>query len=293
MIRSVSRAAIAAASIIAVATPALAHMTFEDTQSTPGASFRGVLVLPHGCDGAPTDTVRVNLPEGFGDVTAEDKDGWVLEMPSVDGQVAQTTWSGGSVPDDSHEQFAFTGTFADDLPETDILFAVEQMCGDVALGWEPVVSLGENNTSDHAHHGGEAVTLGDLELTSAFTRATLPNAPVGGGYVAITNTGDQADRLVSAESSFSPDVQIHEMAVVDDVMKMQQLPEGLEIPAGETVTLAPGGLHLMFMNISEPFVEGQTVPVTLTFERAGAIEIELAVQAFGASTTSHSEHEGH
>jgi copper(I)-binding protein len=84
------------------------------------------------------------------------------------------------------------------------------------------------------------------------------------------------------------------MAVIDDVMQMSQLPDGLEIPAGETVTLAPGGLHLMFMQISQPFVEGETVPVTLTFEHAGEIEIELAVEAFGASSMSdHSEHEGH
>lgn len=153
----------------------------------------------------------------------------------------------------------------------------------------PVEQIG----ADHGHHGGDTITVGDLELTGAFTRATLPNAPVGGGYVTITNTGDEPDRLVSAQSAFSPDVQIHEMAVVNDVMEMRQLPEGLEIPAGETVTLAPGGLHMMFMNISQPFVQGESVPVTLVFERAGAVEIELAVQAFGASgmdTSSHEEH---
>ena len=278
MIRIASRAALAAASTFAIASPALAHMTFETAQSAPGEQFRGVLVLPHGCDGAPTDTIRVTLPQGFVDVSAEAKDGWTLETPGSDGQVSQIVWSGGSVPDD--------------LPETDVLFAVEQMCGEVSLGWEPAVSLGDEPVS-HGQDGSDAITVGDLELTGAFTRATLPNAPVGGGYVTITNKGDEADRLVSAQSSFSPDVQIHEMAVVNDVMQMQQLPEGLEIPAGETVTLAPGGLHMMFMNISAPFVEGETVPVTLVFEKAGEVEIELAVQAFGASGMNTSGHEGH
>lgn len=139
----------------------------------------------------------------------------------------------------------------------------------------------------HDTHAAE-ITAGDLTLSGAFTRATLPNAPVGGGYVTIINNGDEADRLVAAESPFSPDVQIHQMAVVNDVMEMNELEDGLEIPAGETVTLAPGGLHLMFMDISEPFVEGETVPVTLTFEKAGEVEIELSVEAFGASA-----HEGH
>lgn len=292
MIRIASRAALAVASTFAIASPALAHMTFETAQSAPGEQFRGVLVLPHGCDGAPTDTIRVTLPQGFVDVSAEAKDGWTLETPGSDGQVSQIVWSGGSVPDDGHETFAFTGTFAADLPETDMVFAVEQMCGEVSLGWEPAVSLGDEPVA-HGQDGGDAITVGDLELSGAFTRATLPNAPVGGGYVTITNKGDEADRLVSAQSSFSPDVQIHEMAVVNDVMQMQQLPEGLDIPAGETVTLAPGGLHMMFMNISQPFVQGETVPVTLVFEKAGEVEIELAVQAFGASGMNTSGHEGH
>lgn len=138
------------------------------------------------------------------------------------------------------------------------------------------------------------VTAGELELTGAFTRATLPNAPVGGGYVTIANTGTEDDRLIAAASPFSPDVQIHEMRVVNDVMEMNELPDGLAIPAGETVTLQPGGLHLMFMAISEPFVEGGTVPVTLTFERAGTVEIELSVGAFGAAgADDHSGHDMH
>ncbi len=147
---------------------------------------------------------------------------------------------------------------------------------------------------DHAMAAETAmspVTVGDLELSGAFTRATLPNAPVGGGFLTITNTGEQDDRLIAAQSSFSPDVQLHEMAVVDDVMRMQELKNGIEIPAGKAVSLAPGGLHLMFMQISEPFVEGETVPVTLTFEKAGTVEIELAVQSFGASSMEN--HDGH
>lgn len=286
MISILSRAALAAATVSVFAAPAFAHMTFQNSTSAPGESFRGVLVLPHDCDGAPTDRVRVNIPQGFTDVQAEAKEGWTLD--AGEGHIE---WSGGSVADDAVETFAFTGSFAEDAPEADIVFPVEQYCGDVALGWDPVVSLGEGGADAHAH-AQDGVAVGDLTISGAFTRATLPNAPVAGGYVTITNAGDEADRLLDAQSSFSPDVQIHEMAVVNDVMQMSQLPDGLEIPAGEMVTLEPGGLHLMFMDISQPFVEGETVPVTLSFERAGDVEIELAVQAFGASGMS-SGHEGH
>ena len=83
-------------------------------------------------------------------------------------------------------------------------------------------------------------------------------------------------------------VQLHEMTVVDDVMKMGEVPGGIVIPAGETVALAPGGLHIMFMNVPAPFAEGDTVPVTLTFEKAGSVDLELHVEALGATAPSDS-----
>ena len=131
-----------------------------------------------------------------------------------------------------------------------------------------------------AHDG--VIHLGDLNISAPFTRATLPNAPVGGGFLTIENTGTEADRLVSATSDVAGATQIHEMAMQGDVMKMRELSEGLEIPAGETVTLAPGGFHIMFMGLKQAFVEGQTVAVTLSFEKAGSIEVLLPVAATAA-----------
>lgn len=140
-----------------------------------------------------------------------------------------------------------------------------------------------------AHNG--VTHLGDINISLPFTRATLPNAPVGGGFLTIENAGTEADRLVSATSPVSDDVQIHEMSMEGDVMKMRALPDGIELPAGETVTLAPGGYHLMFMAIKQPFVEGETVPVTLTFEKAGSVELELPIMAPAADGPA--EHAGH
>ena len=121
------------------------------------------------------------------------------------------------------------------------------------------------------------VTAGDLELTAGVTRAMLPGQPVGGGFVTITNKGGEEDRLVSATSPEAGEVQMHEMAMEGDVMKMRQLNDGIVIPAGETVELKPGGLHLMFYKVSEPFKEGATVNVTLTFEKAGAVDLVLPI----------------
>lgn len=145
------------------------------------------------------------------------------------------------------------------------------------------------SASAFAHDG--TTHLGPINISQPLSRATLPNAPVGGGFMTIENTGAEADRLVSITSPASPDVQIHEMAMQGDVMKMRKLADGLEIGAGETVTLAPGGLHLMFMGITQRFVEGETVPVTLTFEKAGTVELELPV--LGAAADVPADHAGH
>jgi copper(I)-binding protein len=128
-----------------------------------------------------------------------------------------------------------------------------------------------------------ATMLGNLEISGGFTRATLPNAPVGGGYVTITNKGAEADRLVSASSPVAGLVQLHEMKMDGDVMKMAELPDGIEVPAGATVTLNPGGFHIMFMDLKQPLVEGTKVPLTLNFEKAGSVEVQLDVGGIAAT----------
>ena len=131
------------------------------------------------------------------------------------------------------------------------------------------------------------VTAGSLTITGGFSRATLPNAPVGGGFLTITNTGSEDDRLISATSPVAGEVQIHEMKMEGDVMKMAQLPDGLPIPAGQTVTLQPGGFHLMFMQLKQALVEGTKLPVTLTFEKAGTVEVELDIEGIAATAPAH------
>lgn len=125
------------------------------------------------------------------------------------------------------------------------------------------------------------VTLGDLTLSDAWTRATPPNARAGGGFVTIANEGDD-DRLVSVASNVSEKTELHEMAVTDGVMKMRPLTDGIAIPAGETVALKPGGLHVMFIGLNSPLKQGEAVPVTLTFEKAGPVEVTFSVEKIGA-----------
>ncbi len=171
--------------------------------------------------------------------------------------------------------------------------------GILALGLAPAFAQDhdthlQTQTMAHEAMTSPVVTVGALELSGGFTRATLPNAPVGGGFLTITNTGTEADTLLSAASPVAGEVQLHEMKMEGDLMKMQQLAGGIPLPSGETVTLAPGGLHLMFMQLKTPFVEGESVPVTLNFEKAGTVELMLMVGSPAARDAgmNHSQHGG-
>ena len=121
------------------------------------------------------------------------------------------------------------------------------------------------------------IKVGALTITAPFARATLPNAPVAGGFLTVTNTGATDDTLIGAASDIAGKVQIHEMVMDGDVMKMRELANGLVISAGETIALKPGGYHLMFMDLNGGLVEGETVKVTLMFEKAGSVAVELPI----------------
>lgn len=129
--------------------------------------------------------------------------------------------------------------------------------------------------------------LGALEIGHPWARATPPTAPTGGGYLSIKNNGATPDRLMSASSPVAAAVQVHEMKMEGNVMRMRELDGPLEIKPGETVTLAPGGMHLMIMGLKEPLKQGDKVPLTLVFEKAGKIDVDLVVVAIGASPGHH------
>lgn len=124
---------------------------------------------------------------------------------------------------------------------------------------------------------GQSFMTGDITVSGAYTRAMLPRAAAAGGYLSIANAGAVADRLVSASSAAAMRVELHQMRLEGDVMKMAPVEGGLDIPAGGGLALEPAGYHLMFMGIGTPFAEGQCVVVTLHFAAAGDLEIALNV----------------
>lgn len=123
----------------------------------------------------------------------------------------------------------------------------------------------------------QQVEHGPLVLSDARIRATQPGASVTAAYVSITNTGAKADYLVSARTEIAGRVEIHKMEMHGDVMRMRPFDGSLEIPAGETVTLEAGGLHLMLMNLAQMAKKGETASLTLLFEHSGEIQLKAQV----------------
>jgi periplasmic copper chaperone A len=130
-------------------------------------------------------------------------------------------------------------------------------------------------------------------IEAPWARATPGGAKVGGGYFKITNTGKEADRLTGGSLPIAKDVEVHEMAMSGNVMKMRRLPDGLEIKPGQSVELKPGGNHLMFVELRAALKAGEPIKGTLTFQKAGTVEVEYRVAPIGAQSGSGGGHAHH
>src|SRR5713226_5938462 len=128
----------------------------------------------------------------------------------------------------------------------------------------------------------EEVKAGDLVITQAWSRATPGGAKIAGGYLTIENKGAAPDRLIGGAGDVAGKIELHEMSMNNGVMTMRPLDKGLAIEPGKTVKLAPGGYHLMMLDLKSPLKQGDKVPVTLEFEKAGKVKLSLDVQGVGA-----------
>ena len=132
-----------------------------------------------------------------------------------------------------------------------------------------------NMGSGEAHE----TKIGNLEIMHPWARQSPMMADVAAGFMIIKNTGAEDDRLVAATAAITSNVQIHEMKMDGDVMKMLEMKDGLVIPAGATVELKPGSFHIMFMDLAVPPVANTSFDGSLTFEKAGTVEIDYEVTA--------------
>ena len=122
--------------------------------------------------------------------------------------------------------------------------------------------------------------IGAITIERARAHATAPGQPVGGGYMTLVNGGG-ADRLVSVSAPVSKSAEMHVMKMKGEVMQMRQV-EAIDLPAGKTVALAPGGYHIMFVGLKAPLKAGEGFPMTLKFAKAGEVTVPVRVEAPGS-----------
>lgn len=253
--------------------------------------------------------------------TGKYRESYKLHGKPVSSGLTAVNFSGGSLPDAYYDEFVIVGTLAGVEPGQTLYFETVQSCGAEKVSWSdrPVDGHHAKNPApalkivagpaaaahmDHMEMGdmpgmsGMAPSgiadqakaeakAGAITVSQPWIKAMLPGQKVGGGYLVIANGGKADDRLVSISSPAATAVEIHEMSMANDVMKMRKVEGGLAIPAGDTVALKPGGYHLMFKGVKKPFEAGDTVPLVLTFEKAGAVEIKVPV--LPADARSHDE----
>ncbi|MFN3892186.1 MAG: DUF1775 domain-containing protein [Beijerinckiaceae bacterium] len=303
-------AAIAAAiASLPFSASSFAHATFERAEAAPGSSYTGVLRIPHGCEGQATHTVRLDLPPEIVGVKPMPKPGWKLATYEGDYErpidnhgrietkgVRRIVWSGGDLPDAHYDEFVFTGTIRGDAAGGTIYAPVVQECANGRQAWIEIPKPGDARPRAPAPGirlvsaaaaqpvQEQSYRLGDLTITAPWTRVTPKGAKVAGGYLRITNTGKEPDRLTGGTFDLSARVEVHEMAVEGGVMRMRQLSRGLEIKPGQTMELKPGGYHLMFMDMKGALEAGKPVKGRLTFEKAGTIDVEFHVAPLGATS---------
>lgn len=140
--------------------------------------------------------------------------------------------------------------------------------------------------------GDRAAALGDLHIMQPWARATIGAGKTGAVYLTLGNHGP-ADRLIAVQTPVAKKAALHGHQEQDGVMKMRPV-AAVEVPAGGHAELAPGGLHVMLMGLEAPLVEGDSFPLTLVFEKAGSVEVQVTVQsatATGGATHAHGSHD--
>ena len=321
MMKLLSAAAVAALFCMP-SVSAQAHATFERAEASPGVPYKGVLRVPHGCNGEATHTVRLKLPDEIVSVKPMPKAGWTLTTSrapyaqayeehgrKMTEGVREIVWSGGTLQSDHYDEFVFMGRIAPHAKAPATIFApVVQECANGQQRWDQVPAEGQSARGLNAPAPAirlvaaaqptaapvsRVYTLGSLKIERPWTRATPRSAPVAGGYLKITNNGAVADRLVGGSFDLAARVEVHEMSDVGGMMRMRELPLGLEIAPGASVELRPGGYHLMFMDLKQGIVAGQNVKGALVFEKAGRIEVEFDAAPLGASAPAAEHQHGH
>jgi hypothetical protein len=270
---------------------AQAHVTLPPGGGSAGSVYAASFRVGHACkDAASTTALRVRLPEGFTLIDAQPRSGWTLSSSP-----REVTWTADSaqaaLPAAERTSFNLRGRLPGQ-PGT-LWFKVLQRCDQGSADWAEIPA-GNAAAPSFPAVRLEVLPAGvaPVELRDAWARPTVPGQRSTGVYGRFT-TGVGL-RLVGGSSPLAERVEVHQMAMEGDVMRMRALEQGLELPPGQSVELAPGGYHLMLTGLRQAVAPGTTLPLTLRFtDRDGhdsALTLQVPVSAAAPDGSAQGAH---
>ncbi|ROZ79044.1 copper chaperone PCu(A)C [Ramlibacter sp. WS9] len=271
---------------LAASAAGFAHVSLEEPRAEAGRPYRAVLRIGHGCDKAATTSVSARLPAGFQGAKPEPKPGW-----SVNVQGDTATWTAAtkeaSLPDGQRGEFVVTGT----LPRTAGLlwFKVLQTCEQGSLDWAQVPAEGTSTAGMKTPAALlQVLSPADFALAQslpkvegAWARSTVPGQQGTGAFMRLN--ASKPMQLVGVSTPVAGTAEVHEMKMEGSIMRMRAVPH-LDLPAGQTTELKPGGYHIMLLDLKQPLAAGSVVPLTLLFRDASGAQSKLEVKVPVATT---------
>ena len=307
---------IAASAMCMLAAPSFSHIALEGKSAAAGSTYKAVFQVGHGCGGAATTGLSVQIPAGFQGAKPYVKAGWTVSAKlgklakpydsngkQVTEDVTVVSWTAASkdaaLQDGNLDEFVLRGKLPDAAGP--LWFKVLQTCESGSIDWSEVPASGTSAKGLKSPAAllevtslvpvAEQTATGQqpVQVTDAWVRATVPGQKGTGAFMKIT--AKEGTRLVGVSTPVAGVAEVHEMKMENDVMKMRALP-ALDLPAGKTVELKSGGNHVMLMDLKQPLAKDSTVPLTLVFKNARGVEsrvelkVPVSVVAPGASAAA-------
>lgn len=278
---------------------AQAHVVLPAGGANVGSNYDAAFRVGHACkDAKATTAIEVELPKAFQFKEAVARAGWKLVAPKAGSQGGTVRWEADSaataLPATEKTAFVVRGVLPSKAQT--LYFPVHQICDVGRADWAQLPTAAASNDKLEFPAARLDVlpdNVAAVDVRDAWVRAAVPGQSGTGAFMALQ--APQGAKLVAVKSSAAGVVEIHEMKMENDVMKMREIP-ALDLPAGEQVKLTPGGFHLMMMDLKQPITAGKTLNFTLTLEDAKGKRRERQIEAqvrTGAAAAEGGEHGAH
>jgi copper(I)-binding protein len=274
-----------------LATSANAHVTLPPGGGAAGSVYPAAFRIGHACkDASLTTAIKVRLPTGFTLIEADPHANWVLTSNAT-----EVTWTAASaqsgLPNGESTIFVVRGRLPD--KPGPIWFKVLQVCDKGSADWAEIPARdGDKPAFPAARLDVLPPGVAAVDVHDAWARVSVVGQAASGAYAKLL--APAGARLVGGSTPAADRVEVHEMKMDGDVMRMRELERGLELPVNTAVELRPGGVHLMLMGLKQPLAAGNSVPLTLRFVdregREGSQQVQVQVVASAPATSSSLPH---